>query len=369
MKRTLLLLAAAAGLWSACGDAPAGLSELQPAFVSPSMTPDSLRALLSDAYDAGTFNGAVVICRDGDIAFEEYYGVESASGDTLTRTSAFRLASLSKAYTAAGILRLCEQGKLDLDGPVQAVMSDFPYADVTPRHLLNHTSGIGDLYLELATVYEDSLGPVLTIDEVVGLVNADLMPKRAAGDTMVYSNTGYVFAAGLIQHVSGQSFEDFMRTELFEPMGMTNTRVWNLVSADSTFEGKTTGFEWIQGQRVPVEPMWMDGVAGDGAVFSCGADLVKWERFWWQGNPAINDELLKAAFANVTTTAGDTTGYGFGWDLGEGVQFHTGGWLSAATYILRIPSERVMAVAYSNAGEDAMKDIILAIDQALGVEE
>ena len=116
------------------------------------MTPDSLRALLSDAYEAGTFNGAVVICRNGDVEFEEYYGVESASGDTLTRTSAFRLASLSKAYTAAGVLRLCEQGKLDLDGPVQGVMPDFPYADVTPRHLLNHTSGIGDLYLELATV-------------------------------------------------------------------------------------------------------------------------------------------------------------------------------------------------------------------------
>lgn len=368
MKRTLLLLAVAAGLWSACGDATSGLSELQSTFVSPSMTPDSLRALLSDAYEAGTFNGAVVICRNGDVEFEEYYGVESASGDTLTRTSAFRLASLSKAYTAAGVLRLCEQGKLDLDGPVQGVMPEFPYADVTPRHLLNHTSGIGDLYLELATVYQDSLGPILSIDEVVGLVNADLMPKRAAGDTMVYSNTGYVFAAGLIQHVSGQSFEEFMRTELFEPLAMTNTRVWNLVSPDSTFAGKTTGFEWVQGQRVAVEPVWMDGVAGDGAVFTCGADLPKWEAFW-RGNGFINDGLLAEAFAEVTTAQGDTTGYGFGWDLGEGVQFHTGGWLSASTYILRVPSERVMAVAYSNAGEDAMNDIILAIDQALGVEE
>ena len=79
MKRTLLLLAAAAGLWSACGDVTPGLSELQPTFVSPSMTPDSLRALLSDAYEAGNFNGAVVICRDGDVEFEEYYGAEEAS--------------------------------------------------------------------------------------------------------------------------------------------------------------------------------------------------------------------------------------------------------------------------------------------------
>ena len=333
------------------------------------MTPDSLRALLSDAYEAGTFNGAVVICKDGDIEFEEYFGVKDAGGDTLTRTSAFRLASLSKAYTAAGVLRLCDQGKLDLDGPVQAVMPEFPYADVTPRHLLNHTSGIADMYLDAAETNKDSLAPLLTISEVVDMVNTQPWPKRPAGEVFEYSNTGYVFAAGLIEHVSGQTFEEFMRTELFEPMGMANTRVWNLTSADSTFEGKTSGFEWVQGKRIPVEPMWVDGVAGDGAVFTCGADLIKWERFWWQGNPRINDELLKAAFANPTTADGQITDYGLGWDLGEGVQFHTGGWLAASTYIIRIPSERVMAVAYSNAGDDAMEDIVLAIDRALGVEE
>ena len=369
MKRIFFLIAAASVLWSACGDAPSAMVNENSTFVDPSMTPDSLRTLLSDAFHAGAFNGAVVICKDGEVEFEEYYGVEDASGDTLTRTSAFRLASLSKAYTAAGVLRLCEQGKLDLDAPIHAVMPDFPYPDVTPRHLLNHTSGIEDLYLEVATVNKESLGPILTISEVVDMVQAGLMPKRAPGDTMVYSNTGYVFAAGLIEHVSGRSFEDFMRTELFEPMGMTNTRVWNLASADSTFEGKTTGFEWIQGRRVPVVPLWVDGVAGDGAVFTCGADLVKWEHFWRQGNSIINDGLLKAAFANVTTGSGDTTDYGFGWELGEGVQFHSGGWLAAATYIIRIPSERVMAVVYSNAGEDALDDIIVAMDRALGVQE
>ena len=273
-----------------------------------------------------------------------------------------------KVIPCAGILRLCEMGKLDLDQWVNTYIPEFAYPEVTARSLMNHTSGVPDLYMDIAEANVDSLGPVLTIDEVVAMFGSGAFEAKPVGSEHAYSNSGYVLLAGLIQAVSGQSFEDFMQAELFTPLGMDDTRVWNLLSADNTFENKTTGFEWVGGERIAIDPMWIDGVAGDGAVFTSIADLAKWEKFWRESD-LVSAELRSQAFATSNLVNGDLVEYGFGWDLGEGVQFHTGGWLGASTYILRIPEDNSMAVIYSNGGPEAMQVLVETLDKALGVDE
>lgn len=373
MNVRYLLFAAPALLLFACAapvDQANSLTEEEALFSDPVVTSDSVHALALEQMELANFNGAIAVYRDGAPIFEHFYGVQDANGaDTLTRDSQFRLASVSKNFTAAGVLLLCQQGRLGLDDELNNYLPGFAYPGVTARQLLNHTSGVPDVYMDIAEAQAEAYGPLLTINEVVGMFCDRPHPQTLPPLTEYsYSNSGYVLLAGLIEQASGMSFEDFMRTELFEPLGMQHTRVWNLVSADSTFQNKTTGFEWIGGNRIPIDPMWIDGIAGDGGVFTSTSDLGKWEEFWRAGT-LVSEELRSQAFAKQTLLDGEVNSYGFGWDLGDGVEFHTGGWLGASTYILRIREDNTMAVIYSNAGHDAMQVLVETLDKALGVEE
>lgn len=230
----------------------------------------ALNSLLHHLYQQEEFNGVAMIARNGKPQYEGLFGVEDASGkDTLTTHSMFRLASVSKAFTAAGILRLCAMGKLELDTPVASYFPCFHFPEVTARHLLNHNSGVPDIYMDVAEEDPEKWGSELSIQEVVQIMcETKHEVIQSPLEEHSYNNTGYVLLAGLIEEVSGMSFEDFLRTELFEPLGMEETRVWNLLSAEDDFPNKVTGFRWskVQGRR-QVMPSYIDGVAGDGAVF------------------------------------------------------------------------------------------------------
>ena len=204
------------------------------------------------------------------------------------------MASVTKQFTAAGILRLVEQGQIELDQPVGDHLQDFPFAGVTVRHLLNQTSGIPDVYMSLAKQHRKEFGDSLRITDVVDLIRRHPPRAKLPGDEYRYSNTNYVLLAGVIESVSGMSYEDFMREELFEPLGMKHTRVWNRVSAIQEFPERAEDFEAIGSIRVPLPLTWIDGVAGDGAVFCSLQDFLIWDKFW-TGNPLVSDRVLAEA--------------------------------------------------------------------------
>ena len=311
------------------------------------------------------FNGAVLMTKNDEILLMKGYGYTNhLQNETITPQSSFRLASVSKQFTATGIMLLHEKGLLNYDTTVSTYIKDFPYENVTVRHLLHHTSGVPDVYMSLAKKHKDEIGDILSIQKVIQLVNK--YPKEVKAqpnDKFVYSNTGYVLLAGIIENISGQSFEMFMQEALFEPMDMKNSRIWNLLSEDATFPNKTTGFAPHDNNK-EVKPNFLDGVAGDGAVFSSLEDFLIWDKFWYENN-LISSENLQEAFQPVTLNDGSVSNYGFGWGINGHKVAHEGGWMAARTLIARNRETKTCLVILENSSNLRFNGIVKELGKGL----
>lgn len=319
---------------------------------------------LDEQFEKHKFNGGVLIVRDGQVLLSKTCGyTDHTATQRLNDHSAFQLASVSKQFTAAGILRLAEMGLLNLDDPVAKHLDGFISEEVTIRHLLNQTSGLPDVYMDLAEQHRKEFGEGLTISDVVKLVNQYGELERRPGDAEEYSNTNYVLLAGIVESASGMSFEQFMHKELFKPLGMHDTRVWTLLSAERS-SNQASDFDQVDEDRTPVETTWLDGVAGDGAVFCSLHDFVIWDQFW-EGNPLISDELLRQAVKRPKLNDGTKSNYGFGWVIERKGHWHNGAWLGANTFIVRYPESRSCLVVLDNSSNLRMDKIADHLLEAL----
>ncbi|WP_086029564.1 serine hydrolase domain-containing protein [Tenacibaculum holothuriorum] len=292
---------------------------------------------LAQLQEDDKFNGAVLLVKNDSVLLKNTYGFTDASRkEKLTNQSSFRLASVSKQFTALGIMLLKEQGKLSFDDSITKFLPELPYKNVTVRNLLHHTSGIPDVYMDFPKKYKEEIGEVLTVSKMIELLAKENLPlKNQPNEKHVYNNTGYVLLAGIIEKVSGKSFEDFMKVELFDKLQMKNTRIWNLVSKTKDFSNKTASFENVLGEIIELKPGVLDGVAGDGSVFSSIDDFVIWNQFWYK-NALISEETKKEAFTKPILNDGSESNYGFGWVIiNEDSHWHNGSWLGAKTIIIR----------------------------------
>lgn len=309
-------------------------------------------AWLTTLKSEGKFNGGVLMVKDGVPIFMDTYGYTDHTGtQQLTTQSSFRLASVSKQFTAFGIMLLENKGLLDYDTPVTTYIPEFPYPRVTVRHLLNMTSGIPDGYLQLAEKYKSTLGDELSIQEAVQLL-CDYPSKAAPPNSWFkYSNSNYILLAGIVENVSGQSFETYMQEAIFNPLTMKNARVWNLLSKDKTFPNKTLGFQKQDENYIPMYPTFIDGVSGDGGVFASLEDFVIWDTALY-GTSLLPQEKLQEAFKTPTLTNGTVSTYGFGWSVDDEVMQHSGGWLAARTYIYRNTKTKTCLVILDNSANN-----------------
>ena len=306
---------------------------------------------LQQLHDDKEFNGGVLLIKKGEVIFNKTYGyTDHTKSEKLTSQSSFRLASVSKQFTAVGIMILKEQGKLDFDDPIATYLPELTYKEATVRHLVNHTSGIPDAYMDFPKKYKNEIGDELQISEVVSLLAKENLPFEAQpNDRFQYSNTGYVLLAAIIEKVSNSSFEEFMRKELFEPLGMKNTRVWNLVSADKTFKNKTGSFEYSLGSVKALPPSVYDGLSGDGGIFSSLDDFIIWHQFWIE-NSLLSKETMEEVFKKPILNNGQPSSYGFGWTVFDnGGMFHNGSWLGARTFIARNKVSKNCIVVLDNS--------------------
>ncbi|MEM1053528.1 MAG: serine hydrolase domain-containing protein [Pseudomonadota bacterium] len=276
------------------------------------------------------FNGAALVIHDGQTVLRGAWG-KDGEGRELTPDSQFRLASVSKSFTAAAILKLAQDGLIDLDLPVGEQIDQCPM-QATPAQLMRHLSGIDDNYFANADP-----AVITTVSSVFDGV-CDTVEGVQAPAEYSYNNTAYVFLAGLVERKSGMSFEAYLAQELLEPLGLSSTRVWNLVSEDE-FTDRAITFD----ASGALSPTNLDGVAGDGAVFSTVDDLANWARFW-RDDRLINKELKDRATGRAI---GDDYHFGLGRE-GDTVS-HTGGWLGARTYL-----------GFKDVGDDG--DVVILLD-------
>lgn len=272
---------------------------------------------LREFSDSGHFNGSILVAKGGKVVYDKAIGfADFSEGKPLGTGSVFYLASLSKQFTAMGIMMLEEQKKISYDQTLESYFPDLPpdAQKVTVRNLLNHTSGLAD--------YFDSDGfvrPGLTNQDVYSWLTRQHL-NFEPGSEYRYSNSGYVLLSLLIEKVSKQPFSVYMRENIFAPAGMVNTLV--LDNPSTEIGGLAKGYDENK------DPDGYDILtSGDGGIFSTIHDLFAWDRALY-GNSLVSETTLDEAFSAAKLDDGTYSDYGFGWNVVEGgdgqIAYHTG---------------------------------------------
>lgn len=312
------------------------------------------------------FNGAVLVAKKGVVIFEQYHGLESFRTKTpVTDSSSFQLASVSKTFTGMGILWLMERQKLSLDDNLQKYFPDFPYMGVTLRMLLNHRSGLPNYLYFCDSIWKDK-DKFLTNDDVIRLMIQHKPPVQHQPDRhFQYCNTNYMLLASVIEKVSGQKYSDFMQQTFFEPLGMSNTFVYDPATAPRSHQ---TVSHKYNGQAEP--DTYFDGVVGDKGIYSTVQDMLKWDQSLYSGM-LFKPETLEAAFHPYSNEKPGIRNYGLGWRLmvypdSSKIVYHNGWWHGNNTVFYRFVQDSTTLVILGNKYNRGIYQAVKPIRAILG---
>ncbi len=299
-------------------------------------------------FNAQTFNGNVLFAYKGQVLYQNQFGYANFNTkDTLTPASSFQLASASKPFTATAIMMLEEQGLLSYDDSLQQFFPNFPYHGITVRMLLTHRGGLSNY-----TYFSDEHWPdwyvTITNDDVIKLMyDHQPMYYFLPGRKFDYSNTGYMLLASIVERVTDQYFEVWMQENIFEPLDMQNTSIYNRWWNTEMYRN-TIGYNWKQ---QPMEDTYLNGVVGDKGVYSTVEDLLKFDRALNEGR-LLSDSTLALAYAPANEERPNKPNYGFGWRLSTydslQVVYHTGWWKGYRSYFVRLPEEGSSIIVLNN---------------------
>lgn len=295
------------------------------------------------------FNGTVLIGEKGKVLYKKAFGIAHPQNLTpLTTASAFNLASVSKQFYTMMVMQLKEQGKLSYDDTVQKHLPQFPYSNITIRHLMNQTSGLPE-YFDIAQ------GDMNPLDTLTNPYMLELLAiKKPAlefqpGEQWQYCNTNYTTLASVIEKVSGIPCEQFFAKHIAGALKLSNTFVYHL-KMKSYPPSRVFGLEYDGNKYNLNDLVRFDGIVGDGNVYSSVEDLYKWDQALY------TDKLVKkAAFAEAIAPGklnnGKNTEYGFGWFIREPgkIVSHTGGWVGFGTEITRYIEKNQTIIVLDNS--------------------
>jgi CubicO group peptidase (beta-lactamase class C family) len=293
---------------------------------------------------------AVLIARDGKVLLSSGFGMADLSHDVpVTPATKFRIGSVTKQFAAAAILKLQEEGKLSVSDKLTKFFPEFPRGDeVTIHHLLTHTSGIKsftskpDFYATVAST--------VTSEQMIDSFKNDPFDFDP-GTKFSYNNSGYFLLGAIIEKVSGQSFDDYLRETFFEPLEMHDTGVH---TATALLKHEATGYSVAEGKATKAIDWDMSRAGAAGNLYSTVEDLMRWNEGIF-GGKILSAESLKAAFTPVKLDSGEepAMAYGYGWMMSErrGLKTisHSGGlngWMSQLT---RYVDQNTTVVVFHNA--------------------
>ncbi|GAB2965864.1 serine hydrolase domain-containing protein [Micromonospora polyrhachis] len=300
----------------------------------------------------GLPGAAVTVTRGSTVVHAAGYG-HTPAGDPITAHTPMAVASVSKSFTALAVMQLVEAGRVALDGPVQAYLPEFTMADpragqITVRQLLNQTSGMSD------TTYRSfSRRPVpRSLQEAV----ATMRTARLAADPGTrweYHNPNFQVAARLVEVVSGRSFDDYLRQQVFGPLGMTDSRTANVAS---DLPPSARGHLMILGMAVAVpEPPAFGN--GSGGVLSSAYDMAAWLiAHGNQGRGRNGTAIISPAGLTTLHTPSTVSGsYALGWSIatsasGAPVIEHSGDLFTSTAYQALLPASGYGVAVMANTG-------------------
>ena len=323
----------------------------------PIVLVDSLPDLSASLDRHSRFMGGILVARGDQVLFRRVQGPADVSAHKeLALDTPFRLASVSKQFTAVAVLKLQDEGKLSVEDPVCKWIQPCPAAwgAIRIRHLLTHTSGIPDLMARplwgMRRVTPTNLNELTEESKKYGL-------QFEPGSKVRYNNAGFNLAAAIVEKASGMPFEAYLRTQLFEPLGMSHTGLGDT-------DGIAVGYaNFPSGLAAQTQPN-VSVVTGAGALYSTLDDMLIWQRALHGGHILKADTyaqfLADHAPADTPNERGRprrTWGYGiFTNSLGRQVSpsfearqiYHTGSWSGFRNLVLYQPDQQVTVIVLSN---------------------
>lgn len=315
------------------------------------------------------FNGSILVAKNGEIVFEDYRGfINLKTQEPITSNSTFHLASISKTFTAMTILRLMEQGKIQLDDPVSKYLTDFPYEGITIKNLLSHRSGLPKYdhfmsgtrsyvtrkknrrgkWIKYTVYIKDPVritGFSTNYDVLRYLVQLKPAVESSPDRRYSYCNTNYALLAIIIEKITGITYPQYMKDSVFIPLGMKNSYVFSLKDTANYIPSYNYN-------KAPFPLEKLDCVYGDKNIYSTVRDLLQWDKALYQGS-FIHPQTLALSYEPLSNETRGYKNYGLGWHLfikppDPMVVYHNGWWHGNNTVFKRLVNDTATIIILGN---------------------
>lgn len=239
------------------------------------------------------FHGQILIAEQGKIVFNKSYGKLPNQDTPITTKTPLPVKSITKAFTAAAVLNLEQEGKLNLSDEVQVYFSKWPYDGVTIKHLLTMTSGLPN-FIEMAVNKGDTTKYMENLD-IVDLVSEYPVNVETPAMRYNYQNSNYITLAALVEKISGMSYENYVSQKIFQPLELNNTYFHNLSQASEEVGGDN-----------------FYAPSGDGNLYSTAEDLYRFEQSFYN-DKILSEKNIKNTFSKTLLADGSLSTYGLAW--------------------------------------------------------
>lgn len=306
---------------------------------------------------------AIQISQDGKTIYQKAVGKANLELDVdITPNHVFRIGSITKQFTTAAILRLQEEGKLSIQDELVKYIEDYPTHGnrITIEHLMTHTSGIKS-YTSMPKFRTEWMTMHMDPEELIAVFKDEPMDFKT-GEKEQYNNSAYILLGYIIEKVSGKTYEDYVETEFFEPLGMKHSSYE--VSTD-IIPNRAYGYDEEEEENyinAPYLSMTLPYAAG--SLLSTTDDLRIWHTAF-MNDKVISAESRKAAHTSAKLNNGEETGYGYGWGIGDfkgspriGHSGGINGFLSDSQYF---PEEKILVTVLSNCNCNSAQQMIMPL--------
>jgi CubicO group peptidase (beta-lactamase class C family) len=322
-------------------------------------TRDAAIDTLMQRYEGEAPGASLLVLKDGAAVVARGYGRADLARDIEAGpATAYRLASVSKQFTAAAILLLAQDGKLGIDDPARKWLPSLPdaAAAITLRQLLTHTSGLIDYENLMQEPYDGQIRDA----GVLALLEKENRLYFASGSAYRYSNSGYALLALVVERASGMAYQDFLRSRIFRPLGMAGSLAY--VAGGPEVPQRAFGHSEINGRWERTDQSSTSAVLGDGGIYSSIDDLARWDAALYDDR-LLSDASRAQAFAPHVKVTGEgfDAHYGFGWRITGDTLWHSGETIGFRNVIVRWPAQRLTVVLLTNRNDPEPYQTALAV--------
>jgi CubicO group peptidase (beta-lactamase class C family) len=303
---------------------------------------------MADSLLGRNFNGSMLVAKNGQVLIEQYKGYSDLQKkDTIKPNTPFHIASISKTFTGMAVLKLWEQDKLSLEDSLQKFFPGFPYPGITVRMLLNHRSGLANYayFMPADTAWWWKKKHFATNNDMLEFM---MVHKPAIysypNRSFHYCNTNFALLALIVEKVTGQSFPEYMKENLFQPLGMQNTFVFSIKDTASYKPSYN-----YNNSIFPIENM--DCIYGDKNVYSTPRDLMLWDKALFS-NSFVSKGTYEEATKPYSLEKPSVHNYGLGFRLmifpDHKVVYHNGWWHGNNGVFSRMVADTAVVIVLGN---------------------